>query len=195
MANRKKGGLFRAALALIVLAGLILAYATVFQPWAQRQRYAIHYEQQIAHYAQKNGLDPYLVCAMIFCESSFKSDARSSVGALGLMQIMPETGAWLAHKVGIDDFDASMLYDPQVNMELGCWYLAFLLDRYAGDRQCAVAAYHGGQGNMDGWLQDPSISADGKTLDNIPEGETKKYTNRVLKVYEIYQQLYPDRFQ
>jgi len=197
MSNKKKIRSKRFGCAAMVLCALAVmaAFSILYsQVWSQNKRYVLYYQEEIAQSSERYGLDPYLVSAMIFCESSFEADAVSSVGAVGLMQIMPETGDWLAHKTQMEDYDGAMLLRPSVNIALGCWYLDFLINRYDGDWECAIAAYHSGQGRVDAWLADPAISSDGKTLKEIPEGETKKYTSRVLSAYVVYKKLHRDAF-
>ncbi len=194
--GRKGWRLAAGAGVFIFLIIIMVAVASIyFGVVSQKNLYMLEYVDEISLYSQKYGLDPYLISAMIYCESTFRSDAVSSVGATGLMQIMPSTGRWLAEKIGIKNFTAQMLYRPSVNIEMGCYYMRFLLDRYGENVHNAIAAYHSGQGRVDGWLKDPAISDDGENLHNIPEGETRKYTQRVMKVHEIYKKLYKDSFQ
>ncbi|MBQ2818321.1 MAG: lytic transglycosylase domain-containing protein [Clostridia bacterium] len=181
-------------IAAVLLLALCFIYATVYKPWSMKSRYILEYEETIRAHSEQYGVDPYLVAAMIYCESTYNPQAVSSVGARGLMQVMPDTGEWIAKKIDIEEFTEDMLFDTSINIEMGCWYMSFLLERYEGNQSCAVGAYHCGHGKMDGWLEDPMISSDGKTLENIPEGETKKYINRVNNAYDIYKELYPDIF-
>ena len=105
------------------------------------------------------------------------------------MQIMPETGDWIAGKFG-DTYTEGCLYDPDTNIRYGCWYMGFLIDRYGGDKACASAAYHSGQGTVDGWLRDTAYSSDGRTLAVIPGENAKVYVERVLNYYEKYKEIY-----
>lgn len=108
---------------------------------------------------------------------------------MGLMQIMPETGEWIAHKLDWP-FTDETLFDPRANARLGAWYLRFLLDRYDGRVQNAIAAYHAGQGSVDAWLEDARYSSDGLTLERAGSSSTQHYINKVLSAYENYQILY-----
>ena len=126
-------------------------------------------------------------------ESSFQADAVSHVGALGLMQIMPQTGEWLSGKIELEPkYAEEMLYDPAVNLRLGSWYISFLYDRYDGQWQEALTAYIAGQGQVDKWLKDPELSADGKKLDVIPGQDVKEYAAKVMRMHEHYKEAYPD---
>lgn len=151
--------------------------------------YPVEYEEQIRRYAADNGIEPAYVASVILAESSYRSDAVSSVNAQGLMQILPETGEWLAGKFD-EEYIEGCLFDPDTNLRYGCWYLGWLMERYGGDMKNASSAYHQGQGIVDKWLQNPEYSADGKTLNVIPSDATKTYVNRILKYYEKYKEIY-----
>lgn len=184
-------------LALIVLAALIAAVGLMIHNVRETQRieaerleaerYPIRYRAEIEAAADEFWLEPAYVYAIVLAESSFRTDAVSNVGALGLMQIMPETGKWIAKKFDMGDvFTAEMLTDPAVNARFGSWYLRFLLDRYDGDKRCATAAFHAGQGTVDKWRKDPACSPDGIALETIPSEVTDNYVNKVLKYYDKY---------
>ena len=149
--------------------------------------YPIRYAAEVNAAAAEFDLEPAYLYAVILAESSFRPDAVSSVGALGLMQVMPEMGEWIAGKLDLSDsFTADMLTDPALNVRFGSWYLRYLLNRYDGDKRCASAAYHAGQGTVDAWLADPSMSPDGHTLSAIGYETTDYYVNKVLSNYEKY---------
>lgn len=154
--------------------------------------YPIEYKDIIVKYAGSYGLDPYLVAAIIKVESRYDSFARSAKGALGLMQIKPSTGKWIGEKLKITNFNEEMLYDPEINIKMGCWYLDYLLKYYNGDIKLVLAAYNGGQGNVSKWLKDTNYSDDGVTLKNIPFAETKHYVEKISRTYNIYNRIYRD---
>ncbi|WP_297711891.1 lytic transglycosylase domain-containing protein [Clostridium sp.] len=151
--------------------------------------YPYKYEEIVNKYSYEYNLDPFLVLAVIKTESNFNIDVESSKGAKGLMQIMDSTGEWIASKLEIDDFNANMLYDPEINIEFGCWYLNNLLEEF-GDLSLALAAYNGGSGNVTKWLNNPEYSSDGENLTYIPFKETKKYVDKVSTRYNVYKFLY-----
>lgn len=159
----------------------------------EKRTYRMVYPTLIGQYAEEFQLDPYLVAAVIHTESGNRPDAVSSSGAVGLMQVMPETGEWIAGKLGVHDFTTQQLYDPKTNIRFGCWYLAFLKERFEGDRPLMLAAYNAGHGNVAKWLEDPEISQDGQLV-NIPFGETERYVEKVQRAYEKYQTLYPKQW-
>lgn len=179
------------------IAAVLLVAALAVGAWALLRggggnildRYPMRYEQQIRAAAEEFSLEPAYVASVALAESSLDPQAVSSVGAIGLMQIMPDTGEWIAGKFD-EEFNVQKLYDPTVNLRYGCWYLRFLLDRYAGDMRTASTAYHQGQGRVDQWLEDPAYSQDGKTLTVISSSVTDTYVNRVMENYAHYKELY-----
>lgn len=152
--------------------------------------YPVEHEEFVSKYSEKFDISNNLVYAVIKAESNFKHEAESGKNASGLMQIMAPTGSWIADKLGIQNFSRELLYVPEINIEMGCYYLSYLLDMYDGDRKCALAAYNAGYSNVDSWLLNKKYSKDGKTLEVIPFPETEKYVNQVLKNEQIYKFLY-----
>lgn len=174
-----------------IIVWLIIAIILLFggKYIIKRYIYPYKYSEIVNEFSYKYNLDPFLVLAVIKTESNFNEDAESSKGAKGLMQIMDSTGEWIASKVGVDDFNPNMLYEAEVNVEFGCWYLNNLLNEF-DDLSLALAAYNGGSGNVTKWLNDPEYSNDGESLTYIPFKETKKYVDRVSTRYNIYKFLY-----
>ena len=158
------------------------------------RNYPVAYTDLIKESAKKYELDPYLVQSIVRCESSNDPTAVSKVGAIGLMQIMPDTGEWIAHKIDPElAYSLDMLEDPATNIEYGCWYLKFLSDRFDGNVMEIVAAYNAGHGSVQNWLDDPRFSQNG-TLTTIPFEDTARYYDNVMLAYENYKTLYPDLF-
>lgn len=177
------------ASALIVLIALG-AWALFGRGRMDLSRYPMTYAPEIRAAAAEFSLDPAYVASVVLAESSFDAEAVSSAGAIGLMQIMPDTGEWIAGKLEDEPFDVQRLYQPEVNLRYGCWYLRFLLDRYDEDMYTASTAYHQGQGRVDQWLEDPQYSQDGRTLTAISSAVTDTYVNRIMESYANYQELY-----
>ena len=177
------------ASALIVLIALG-AWALFGRDRIDFSRYPMTYAPEIRAAAAEFSLDPAYVASVVLAESSFDAEAVSSAGAIGLMQIMPDTGEWIAGKLEDEPFDVQRLYQPEVNLRYGCWYLRFLLDRYDEDMYTASTAYHQGQGRVDQWLEDPEYSEDGRTLTAISSAVTDTYVNRIMESYAHYQELY-----
>lgn len=178
----------KALLAAVLLAALVFC-AFWLNEYMEKRKYRLEYPAQILSSSAEFGLDPYLVAAVIHCESGNRPAVVSAKGAVGLMQIMPDTGGWIAEKLGIASFSEAMLTDPAVNIRLGCWYLRYLTDRFGGVRSHALAAYNAGPGNLKKWLEDDAYSQDGLLVD-IPFEETSSYVERVERAYEKYKKLY-----
>ena len=152
----------------------------------------IYYKDLIEQYAAENNLKPAFVAAIILNESSFRTDAESSVGARGLMQLMPDTAEWIAGKLDMDYFHFDFMYDAEMNIRFGTWYLGYLSRLFRGDPVSVAIAYHAGQGTVTRWLSDESKTRDGVSLnlDSLSDGPTKTYAGRVTQAYAIYEALY-----
>ncbi len=150
--------------------------------------YPLMYEESIWNIAAEYNLSPSLIAAVIRNESSFRPDAESSVGARGLMQLMPDTAKWIAGKLKTSNYSFELLYNPDVNIRFGCWYLNYLSSLFNGNPLCVICAYHAGQNEIKGWLANPVYSSDGVTLNEseLPDGPTKQYAGRVTRDYGIY---------
>lgn len=151
--------------------------------WYLRTRYPLEYEHIVRAHAQNYDLDPTLLAAVIYAESRFDPNAESEAGAVGLMQLLPETAKGIALRTGGTRFVVADLRDPEINVRYGAWYLDHLRDRYNGDVRLALAAYHAGQGNVDTWL------AEGQ---EIAFPETEAYVDEVERVRQVYAKAYPD---
>ena len=140
--------------------------------------------------AYENQVDPYLVFAIIRAESKYQPTARSPVGARGLMQIMPETAAWIAEQKGISGFEAEQLNKPALNISFGCWYLNSLNQEFEGELPLVIAAYNAGRGKVKEWRVQGIWDGDAGKIDKIPFEETRNYVKIVLKNYEAYRAIY-----
>ncbi|HEV2593271.1 MAG TPA: lytic transglycosylase domain-containing protein [Gaiellaceae bacterium] len=167
-------------LALTVLIALIGGAALyVFKaspPWYERIRYPLRYAQYVRVHAQENHLDPALLAAVIYQESKFRTSAESSSGAIGLMQLTPSTARGIAIRTHGSKFRTSDLYDAEINIRYGAWYLANLFQKYGSER-LVLAAYNAGQGNVDRWR------ANGQPI-QFPE--TVAYVGRVEHLQRVY---------
>ncbi|HHV98103.1 MAG TPA: lytic transglycosylase domain-containing protein [Clostridiaceae bacterium] len=170
------------AFLLLVIAVLINNIAKIIFP--------LKYTDLIVKYSNENKIDPYLVFAIIKAESGFDPNARSHKNAIGLMQITEKTGKWGAESLNIKDFKTSDLYDPEINIKIGCWYINTLLKEFNNNEDLAIAAYNGGSGNVNSWLKDSKYSSSGADLDKIPFKETERYLKRVKNYRAIYKKIY-----
>jgi soluble lytic murein transglycosylase len=161
---------------------------------AARIYFPLKYRNYVVKYLEQYDLDPFLVFSVIRVESSFRPDAISPRNAKGLMQVSDKTGKWAANVLDIKDFEVDRLFEPELNIRIGCWYLKSLLQQFGRNEDTALAAYNAGSGNVSQWLQDSSLSRDGKLLDRIPFRETEKYLKRVKNSYSIYKKLYENNF-
>ncbi|MEY8436330.1 transglycosylase SLT domain-containing protein [Atopobiaceae bacterium 24-176] len=168
----------------LMAAGLSLLPGTAVRHWL----FPVHYAQAVQDSAERHGVDPALVAAVIKSESNWVSTARSGAGAEGLMQLMPSTAKELASRGIVDSsvYDPSELSDPAVNIEYGTAYLASLLNS-TGSQDRAVAAYNAGPGAASSWDDGGS-----NFKDAIEYPETRLYLEKVTEAYEQYQKLYPD---
>lgn len=179
---------------IIIVAVLVLVAAIVISLFAlraaRRAAYPLTYLNEVSAIARTYDLPVSLVMGVIHTESSFDEKAVSSAGAVGLMQIMPDTGQWISGKLDIDDFDASMLLEPTVNIEMGCWYIRYLYDAFDGDINAVLAGYNAGQNRVRKWLEDSSYTDGNGHLATIPIEEAKDYVEKVLYAQKNYQQIY-----
>ena len=171
-------------LGLLVLAGALLGTFAVLQSaqpgWWERLWYPLRYGPIVRGHARNYDLDPALLAAVIYQESKFRTDARSSSGAIGLMQLLPDTAKGIAVHTGGSQFRVQDLYDPEINVRYGAWYLRHLLEKY-GDEQDALAAYNAGQDNVDRWR---------RAGEGIQFPETRAYVTRVEELKRIYRRAY-----
>ncbi len=152
--------------------------------------FPLPYPYHLRRLSAANRLDPLLVAALIRNESLFDPRAHSPADARGLMQIIPPTARRLARELGLDDFDVGDLFQPRVNLTLGCHYLASLLARYQGDLERAVASYNAGEEAVDRWTaRDPTL-AGSAFAETIPYSETRAYVRNVVRDWLNYRDVY-----
>jgi soluble lytic murein transglycosylase len=150
-------------------------------PWYARLWYPLRYASIVRGHADHYRLDPALLAAVIEQESKFKANARSSAGAIGLMQLQPATAKGIAIHTGGKNFVLSDLGNPEINVRYGAWYLRHLLDKYGNDERLALAAYNAGQANVDRWRH---------AGEDIQFPETRAYVSRVERLKGIYRRAY-----
>ena len=153
-------------------------------------RYPISYAEYVSKYSNMYDVDEYLVYSIIRAESNYEEDAVSNKGAMGLMQIMPDTGKWVAEKLEIENFTPQDLLDSEKNIMIGVWYFKYLLDKFDGELSLAVTAYNAGPTNVNKWLSQKEYSNNGQTLITIPFEETRKYERKVMNAYTMYKKIY-----
>ncbi len=179
---------------LLVVAGLSAALAAVVVPRlpdaVRELTLPLRHEDIIRQQAADKGLDPFLIAAVIYAESRFR-DQTSHAGARGLMQITPDTARYIARLSGGTQFEQGDLATPQINISYGAYYLRHLLRRYEGNEVLALAAYNGGEGNVNGWLErNPGAPESAFALRHIPFMETRQYVADVLDARRQYREEY-----
>ena len=180
---------------LAICAALVAIYFLVSMPTIQKKfLYPFPYRSTIENYSSRWKVDKFLAISVMKVESNFSEAAHSQSGAIGLMQIMPETAAWIAYQLGeapeeVAD-DIEHLHDPETNIRYGMWYLAELEDEFKGNDVLALAAYNAGRGNVHKWIKENHWSENFSDADKIPYAETRDYVKRVLYCREKYAKLY-----
>jgi soluble lytic murein transglycosylase len=159
-----------------VAAGGIFYVNQTGPAWYQRLKYPLRYSEYVRVHANQNKLDPALLAAVIYQESKFDTSARSSSGAIGLMQLTPATARGIAIRTGGSAFRTADLYNPEINIRYGAWYLENLFLKYR-DEKLVLAAYNAGQGNVDRWQAQHQP---------IQFSETRAYVSRVEHLKHIY---------
>jgi soluble lytic murein transglycosylase len=149
----------------------------------------LSYSDVIREQAADKHLDPALIAAVIYAETKFEPRS-SSAGAEGLMQILPGTAEFLARRSGATTFTVSDLATPAVNIAYGSYYLRYLLDRYEGQEVLALAAYNGGETNVDRWMARARREGRSLSIDQIPFPQTRAYVLRVLQAQRDYRRTY-----
>lgn len=175
------------AIVLILSLSLIISFIHVFYAY----KYPANYHSSIINECSIHNVNMDFVCGIIAVESRFKSDVVSEAGAIGVMQIMPNTAIEVAtNMIGMTDFEVSGLYVPNINIAIGVRYLRYLMDKF-GNIRTVLAAYNAGEGNVSIWLNDPNYSSDGKTILTTPFKETNAYIENVLNAFKIYRNKQP----
>ncbi len=180
----------KSALIITVIAvlSLLIGFAVqLFSDKLDRAGHPLKYTEYVERYAEQYKVPPVICYAVIKTESGFDSSAKSAAGAIGLMQLMPETFEYLCSLSG-DEYETGMLYDPETNIRFGIYYLSRLYDRF-GVWDTVFAAYNCGPTRVDTWIREGKADEGGR-LTEIPIEETKNYVRRVNAAIEKYKNLY-----
>ncbi|KJB88506.1 lytic transglycosylase [Paenibacillus sp. E194] len=179
-------------LLLLFLGMLFLLF--VQSQWLGRWMYPIAYEDEIRKYAAQYDVDPLLVAAIIRVETNFQAGRESRKGAIGVMQLMPETATWAMEQLKMNNRwsldELKNTADP--NILIGTWYLKSLHKQFNENWIAAIAAYNAGPGNVNKWIRNKVWDGSYDTAkQQIPYGETKLYVQRVIHYYDKYKNIYP----
>ena len=171
---------------------LFLAFLFYDSNWLGKLLYPIRYQEDILVSSANYDVDPFLIAAIIRVETNFNPDKQSRKGAVGLMQIMPDTADWIVQQAGYAPEASTLLHRPDVNIEIGAWYLNSLNQQFSNNMAAVLAAYNAGPGNAKKWLQSGTWDGTFKNIGQIPFGETRHYIQRVFYYYNKYAGLYSD---
>lgn len=140
----------------------------------------------VKKYAAEHGVEEAMISAIIARESHYDAYAESRVGARGLMQLMEDSGQWIAKKLGVEGYAYDHLFDPDLNIRFGSWYLAYLSDIFGGDPVMVAAAYHAGANNVSLWALKHADDKKHLKIEQIPKDDTKDYVEKVMRAYALY---------
>lgn len=191
MAKKKhRGTVF--FIVLIIFAAFAFVLFKTAPSYLKKKIYPKKYSEYVEKYSEEYNIDENFIYAVIKTESGFDSDARSSVGAVGLMQLMPIAFEEVSNKIESDtELAYSDMYNPEYNIMYGSWYLAYLYQQF-GSYELTIAAYHAGMTEVRSWLDDGILDEKNLDLNDIPDdfSDTSHYINKVIKAYKEYNKLY-----
>lgn len=176
---------------IVLILAIAAGFATLWmfvQDKILERTHPLPYQEFVSQYATEYAVPQEVIYAVMSVESSFKSDAVSAKGALGLMQITPDTFTWLCSKSGDENTNPELLYNPETNIRYGTYFLSLLYTEF-GVWDTVFAAYNAGRGRVNEWLKDPAHNSNGKLVD-IPYPETASYVQKVEKSMLVYKKLY-----
>ncbi len=190
---RRHGGKRSSAVAgtVLLLATSAVMLHLAMPSWYARMWYPIEHVPVIAGEAAASGVAPDLIAAVIYRESKFSEDARSARGAIGLMQVLPETARWIHLQRGAPAAGPDRLAEPEVNIAYGAWYLRYLIDKY-GSQDLALAAYNGGETNLQRWIVEARLKGRAMTLADVPFSETRGFVTAVHHARSIYRRAWSE---
>ena len=188
-AHRKYIYAIASAIAFLAFA-IYLTFAS--ESFQRHYLYPFPYRDTVETYSDRYCVDPYLAVAVIKTESKFQDDVHSHRGAIGLMQLMPDTAEWIATQLEDPAYSVEAIHEPERNIRYGIWYLSTLQREFDGNDVLALAAYNAGRGNVQSWIREYGWPADFHDIDAIPYKETREYVRKVLLTEHKYRSLYPE---
>ena len=174
----------------IFLIAAVIAIIFANLPTTQKLLYPFYYRDKVEEHSARYRVDKFLAVSVMKVESNFSEGAISRSGAVGLMQIMPETANWIADCLDEEPPTINKLHDSDTNIKYGIWYLAELEDEFFGNDVLALAAYNAGRGNVRHWMEQGDWQKNFSDVDAIPYLETRQYVRKVLACREKYIELY-----
>ena len=188
--TKRKMSFWKKLLLMILVLASLIYFVWQNEDFQRKYLYPYDYQDTINFYADRYEVDRNLVASVILAESKFRQDATSVHGARGLMQIMPETASWIATQIEDDSFSVDKLYNVNMNIKYGTWYLSELQTEFEGNEVLALAAYNAGRGNVYEWMEKYHWDINFKDYTKIPFPETREYVKRVLENKKHYNKLY-----
>ncbi|REE78877.1 soluble lytic murein transglycosylase [Paenibacillus taihuensis] len=189
---KKRRNKFRRRVVLILCIAL-LTLLFVRSEWMSHWLYPVKYREDIVISANNYKLEPHLVAAIIRVETNYKTGVVSKKGAIGVMQLMPDTAKWIIERGGFTNVTLESISNrADVGIEIGAWYLNSLYNQFDGNMYTTIAAYNAGPGTVNRWLKGGTWDGQLDTIDQVPYGETRHYIQRVIYYYNKYKDLYPD---
>jgi soluble lytic murein transglycosylase len=176
------------AFALLLIVFLLMLFMN--SSYIGKKLYPIYFQEEIRQSASNNQVDPFLIAAIIRVETNYKSHLESKKGAIGIMQLMPDTASWIVETSDVGYYTVDDLKHANVSIQMGGWYIGWLLKHYNGNIYYTIAAYNAGQGNVNKWKQNGIWKGTPEDIDHIPFGETRHYIQRVLYYHNKYTDLY-----
>lgn len=166
---------------------IVVILLGIFHKPILKQIYKVEYKEVIDKYSEEYNVDRILMYSLIKKESKYDPLAISKKGAIGLTQVMPETGEYIAKLLKDDDYNENSLFDAETNIKYGSFYLAKLDKDFNGDLEAVIASYNGGEGNVRKWMSENNGHLD---EEKIPFKQTKDYVKIIKRDYKIYDYLY-----
>lgn len=166
------------------------AFAAQSERFQKKYIYPYPHQELVAQYAAQYRVESSLVAGVIMSESKFQDEVHSDRGAVGLMQLMPTTAAWVAEQIEYTDYSMEKLHEPATNIRFGTWYLSSLQKEFCGNEVLMLAAYNAGRGTVHSWMEERGWDMNFTDVNQIPYEETRLYIGRVLKKREKYRDLY-----
>jgi soluble lytic murein transglycosylase len=188
--NKLQKAVMRSVIIMLILAASVtigFLYQTIADK-IERGRYPQGFSEFVEKYSALYGVPEYIVYSVIKVESDYQSNAVSHAGAVGLMQITPDTFDWLM-LLRRETLDKGLLYDPETNIDYGTFMLSYLYNEF-GDWNTVFAAYNAGMARVKGWLADGGYTNEEGDLVDIPIAETRNYVPKINKAIEVYKRLY-----
>ncbi len=178
------------ALTLLIAASALVVHMSM-PSWYARIWYPMEHAPVIVAESEASGVQPDLIAAVIYQESKFSEVARSDRGAVGLMQVLPETARWIHRQPGAPAAAPERLTDPTVNIAYGVWYLHYLIDKYKS-QDLALAAYNGGETNLRRWIAGARREGRTLTVADVPFSETRGFVVAVQDARSVYRRAWSE---